>query len=30
MMQWYADYLDALEVGITEERAKQFKVLVEG
>ncbi|CAM9359962.1 unnamed protein product [Ectocarpus sp. 12 AP-2014] len=30
MMQWYADYLDALEVGITGERSEQFKALVEG
>lgn len=29
MMQWYADYLDALEVGITEERSEQFKALIE-
>lgn len=29
MMQWYADYLDSLEEGMTEERAEQFKALVE-
>lgn len=30
MMQWYADYLDALEAGMTGIRANHFKALVEG
>ncbi|WP_027967330.1 tyrosine-type recombinase/integrase [Halomonas halocynthiae] len=30
MMQWYADYLDALDAGMTEERTEHFKALVEG
>ncbi|MGX1186645.1 hypothetical protein AB7M29_004324 [Pseudomonas sp. F-14 TE3623] len=30
MMQWYADYLDALRDGMTEDQRKNFKTMVNG
>jgi len=30
MMQWYADYLDALRDGMTEAQRSQFKAKVNG